>query len=197
MPSPRMNPLSSEASEPDSPAWFCVRTQTKREHLAAKSLSQLEGVESFCPRLRYRKATRRGKVWWIEAMFPGYIFAYFSRFEKERQVVHTHGVMKLLRFGNYVPEIPSTFIAELYQQMQQQGEGDDDMLTVEPTVNKGDEVEIAEGALQGFQGRVVEILPARERVKLLIEFLGNHQVIEADLFSLLLPNKPTPKKDQE
>jgi len=65
----------------NSPAWYCVRTQTKREHLAAKSLKQLEGVEAFCPRLKYRKATRRGKIWWIEAMFPGYIFAFFARKE--------------------------------------------------------------------------------------------------------------------
>ncbi|MBT8045500.1 MAG: hypothetical protein KJO79_11165 [Verrucomicrobiae bacterium] len=179
--------------EPDSPAWFCVRTQTKREHLAAMSLAQLEGVESFCPRLRYRKATRRGKVWWVEAMFPGYIFAFFSRLEHERQVVHTHGVMKLLKFGNYVPEIPSTFIADLYQQMQEQEEGEDDMLTLEPTINEGDEVEIAHGALQGVQGQVVEVLPAHERVKLLVEFLGNQQIVETDLFSLLLPNRPSPE----
>lgn len=187
-----MSPDEPPPLEKDDPSWYCVRTQTKREHLAAKSLGQLEGVESFCPRLRYRKATRRGKVWWIEAMFPGYIFAFFSRYESERAVVHTHGVMKLLKFGNYIPEIPATFVAELCQQMQEQEEGDEDMLTLEPTVKKGDEVEIAHGALQGFQGEVVEVLPSHERVRLLIEFLGDTQVVEADLFSLLLPNKPLP-----
>ncbi len=178
-------------TDPSQPAWYCLRTQTKREHLAAKSLAQIEGVESFCPRLRYRKATRRGKIWWVEAMFPGYIFAFFSRAESERQVVHTHGVMKLLKFGDYVPEIPSTFIAELCQQMQN-GDGGDDMLTLQPTVRVGDEVEIAHGALQGFQGQVLEVLPAQERVRLLVEFLGDRQIVDADLFSLLLPEKPIP-----
>ena len=37
-----------------------------------------------------------------------------------------------------------------------------------------------------------EVLPARERVKVLLEFLGREQVIEVDLFSLLLPRKPLP-----
>ncbi|MCP5538021.1 MAG: hypothetical protein H7A51_17535 [Akkermansiaceae bacterium] len=188
-----MPTTESNPEQADDPAWYCVRTQTKREHLAARSLRQLDGVESFCPRLRYRKATRRGKVWWVEAMFPGYIFAFFSRFENERQVVHTHGVMKLLKFGDYIPEIPATFIAELYKQMQDQEDGDNDMLTLEPTINKGDEVEIAHGALQGFQGKVVEVLPAHERVKILIEFLGNPQIVDADLFSLILPSKPIPE----
>ena len=53
------------------PEWFCVRCQTKREHIAAGHLRELLGVEVFCPRLRYRKATRRGKIWWMEPMFPG------------------------------------------------------------------------------------------------------------------------------
>ena len=63
----------------------------------------------------------------------------------------------------------------------------------ESTVSAGDEVEIAHGALQGFQGTVVEVLPSQERIKLLVEFLGNQQVLETDLFSLLLPNKPIPE----
>ncbi|MBT7958436.1 MAG: hypothetical protein HN759_03800 [Akkermansiaceae bacterium] len=177
----------------DEAAWYCVRTKTKREHVAARSLAQLDGVQSFCPRLRYRKATRRGKIWWVEAMFPGYIFAFFSRLECERDVVHSHGVMKLLKFGDYIPEIPTTFVAELIQEIEKQGEGDDDMITLQPTVKEGDEVEVAHGALEGFHGKVVEILPAAERVKILVEFLGNRQVVETDLFSLILPNKPIPE----
>lgn len=182
-----------EASEGGDYAWYCVRTKPKREHIAAKAMDQLEGVQSFCPRLRYRKATRRGKVWWVEAMFPGYVFAFFSRAENERNIVHTNGVMTILKFGDYVPEIPGSFIAELHEQMQAFSEGEDDTITLEPAVSVGDEVEIAHGAFQGFQGTVVEVLPAQERVKLLTEFLGNRQVVETDLLSLLLPNKPIPE----
>ncbi len=182
------NDESCEAAQ-----WFCVRTQPKRENLAAKSLSQLEGVESFCPRLRYRKATRRGKIWWVEAMFPGYIFARFSQDESARAVLHTQGVMTLLKFGDSVPAIPTSFIEDLRQSMAEQDDDHEGMLTLQPTVAEGDEVEIAHGAMQGFKGEVVEILPAVERVSVLIEFLGGKQVVEADLFSLLLPNKPLPE----
>ena len=126
-------------------------------------------------------------------MFPGYIFGFFSREQNERNVVHTHGVMTILKFGDYMPEIPSSFIADLTQQMQELNEGDDDIMTLEPSVNEGDEVEIAHGAFQGFQGIVIEVMRAQERVKLLTEFLGNRHVVETDLLSLLLPNKPVPE----
>lgn len=176
----------------DSPAWYCVRTQTKREYLAAKALEQHEEIETFCPRLRYKKATRRGKIWWVEAMFPGYIFARFSRLHNERAVLHSQGVMKLLKFGNRVPTISTEFITELCQHIRDQEGNDDDLLTLQPTVKEGDEVEIAHGAMQGITGEVIEVLPTSERVRLLINFLGSQHLVDADIFSLLLPNKPTP-----
>lgn len=183
-------PKATDNPDIDAPAWYCIRTQSKREYLAAKTVGQLEGVESYCPRLRYRKATRRGKIWWVEAMFPGYIFAFFSRAKNERTIIHKQGVMKLLKFGNHVPEIPATFIAQLIKQMQHEN---NDTLTLQPTVREGDEVEIAHGAMQGFQGTVVNFLPSAERVKLLIEFLGNTRIVDVDLFSLLLSSKPLPE----
>jgi hypothetical protein len=34
--------------------WYCVKTQTKRERLAAEHLREVEGVEVLCPLLRYQ-----------------------------------------------------------------------------------------------------------------------------------------------
>lgn len=182
----------NNSTEDDPPAWYCVRTQSKRENLASKALAQLEGVETFCPRLRYKKATRRGKVWWIEAMFPGYIFARFSRIEMERAVVHTQGVMTLLKFGQEVPPIPDRLIEDLYQHIKDQESEDGELLTLTPIVKLGDEVEIAHGAMQGLTGEVMAVLPANDRVKVLIDFLGQPQLVDTDIFTLLLPNKPIP-----
>jgi hypothetical protein len=52
--------------------WFCLRAEPKREHLAATALRRRFGIECLSPRLRFRKLTRRGPVWFVEAMFPGY-----------------------------------------------------------------------------------------------------------------------------
>lgn len=178
----------------DTPLWYCVRTQTKREHIAAGHLRELEGVEVFCPRLRYRKATRRGKIWWVEALFPGYILAKFELLHHERAVTYSPGVSGLVRFGSEIPPICETFVESLREEIERNlgEEGVEDTITVGPQVESGEEVEIASGPLGGFQGKIVSILPGKERVKVLLDFLGQPQIVEVDLFSLLLPRKPLP-----
>lgn len=176
---------------PNMPQWFCVRTQTKREHIAAGHLRELEGVEVFCPRLRYRKATRRGKVWWIEPLFPGYVLAKFDIATMERAVTFCQGIRGLVRFGSEIPAVPDDFVESLRQEIRNRSE-DDELFSVAPVIEAGDEVEIAHGPLQGMRGTIVAVAPAAERVKVLLEFLGRPHAVDVDLFSILLPRRPTP-----
>jgi transcriptional antiterminator RfaH len=69
---------------------------------------------------------------------------------------------------------------------------EEELVTLTPIIEIGDEVEVAHGPFQGMQGTVISIPSATERVKILIEFLGNPQAVDMDLFSLLLPRRPTP-----
>jgi len=180
------------ASNTRLPEWFCVRTQTKREHIAAQHLRELETVEVFCPRLRYRKATRRGKIWWVEPLFPGYLLAKFQLSEMERAVAFCQGVRGLVRFGTEIPAIPESFVESLKREIRERPEGDEELLSVAPVIQIGDEVEVAHGPLQGMRGTIVAVATATERVKILLEFLGQPQSIDIDLFSILLPRKPLP-----
>lgn len=180
-------------SEDEESHWYCIKTQPKREHIAAEHLRELEGVEVFCPRLRYKKATRRGKIWWVEALFPGYIMGRFVLHDSERLVTYSQGVRGLVRFGKDVPPIPDAFVEILRSEMHARDEEiDAETLTVAPRIDVGEEVEVASGPLGGFQGQVVSVLPGKDRVKVLLDFLGQPQVVEVDLFSLLLPRRPLP-----
>jgi transcriptional antiterminator RfaH len=51
----------------------------------------------------------------------------------------------------------------------------------------GSEVTIIEGLFKGGNGMVTRLIPARERVKVLLEFLGRPTVIEIDENSLDFP----------
>jgi transcriptional antiterminator RfaH len=177
---------------PNIPEWFCVRTQTKREHIAAGHLREVAGVEVFCPRLRYRKATRRGKIWWVEPLFPGYLLAKFNLAEMERAVTFCQGIRGLVRFGSEIPAVPAAFVESLRQEVRNRSEGDEELFSVTPVIEIGDEVEIAHGPLQGMRGTIISIAPATERVKILLEFLGQPQAVNVDLFSILLPRRPSP-----
>jgi transcriptional antiterminator RfaH len=181
------------SQEPSRLEWYCVRCQTKREHIAAGHLRELEGVEVFCPRLRYRKATRRGKIWWVEPMFPGYLLARFNIEEMERAVTFCHGVRGLVSFGKEFPPVPSSFVEAIKKEINdREGAEEGEIITLSPTIEIGDEVEIANGPFQGMQGTVVSVPNATERVKILLEFLGTPQAVDMDLFSILLPRRPTP-----
>lgn len=180
------------ADEPNKPRWYCVRTQTKREHIAARHLRELEGLQVFCPRIKYRKATRRGKIWWLEPLFPGYILAKFDIAEMERAVTFCQGVRGLVRFGSDTPDVPENFVTALIQQVKEQSSDSEELITVSPSLNIGDEIEVAHGPLQGMKGTIRSVAPAKERVKVLLEFLGQVQPVDLDLFSILLPSKPMP-----
>ncbi len=177
---------------PDTAAWYCVRTQTKREHIAAEHLRALEGVDVFCPRLRYRKATKRGRIWWIEPLFPGYVLAKFELKSMERPVSYCQGVRGLVRFGNEVPTIAESIIHSLREEVRQHNSPDGEIIESAPIIEIGDEVTFAHGPLQGITGTIVAIAPAEDRVRVLLEFLGKPNAVDVDLFSLILPRRPGP-----
>jgi len=178
----------------EEPHWFVLKSQIKREHIASKILSDVEGVETFCPRIKYKKATRRGKIWWVEPLFPGYLFARFLYQEYYRQVASSHGILKIVSFGGKVPHLSEGLLEQIRKQIKESS--DEEMIEFKPTIEKGDEVEISSGPFKGLSGVVEEPLAADERVKVLIEFLGQEQLVDVDLFSLLLPKRPTPKKQE-
>src|SRR4026208_743381 len=95
------------------PVWFCLKTQPKREHLAATALRRQFGVDCLSPRLRFRKLTQRGPVWFVEAMFPGYLFAKFVYSTQHRAVESSHGVQGILRFGERLATLPEDTVMAL------------------------------------------------------------------------------------
>lgn len=153
----------------DSPElrWFCLKAQPKHEHLAAAALQQLHRVECFVPRIRYRKSTVRGVSWFVEPMFPGYLLARFVYRELHRAVQHAPGVTAIVRFGDRIAVIEDAALAPLRESV-----GADQLVVFDPEVRLGDTIKIAEGAFLGLEAVVTQLLSAKERVKVLIDFLG-------------------------
>lgn len=165
--------------------WYCLRTQTKREHIAAAALGKVPGVEVFCPRIRFKKPTRRGVIWWIEPLFPGYLLARFDLVHSLRDVLHTSGVSGAVQFGGKLPEVPAGFIADLKSEFDCEGSVEQP-LTVARKLGVGDEVEMADGAFQGLNGVVLEVISSEERVRVLLEFMGESRPVNVDVYSLIV-----------
>ena len=165
-------------------SWFCLRTQQKREHIAAAHVRLIEGVEVYSPRLRFEKMTRRGKVWFREALFPGYIFARCNLEAHQKLITSAQGVSGIVRFGLFPTIVPDAAIDEIRLHV---GDGEHEIKPLD--INPGDEVVVTTGVFQGLRTIVTQILPARERVKVLLEFLGDSREIEILKNEVLVENR--------
>lgn len=171
---------------PDQPAWYCLRSRTKGEHLAGLQVGRQLGLEVFCPRLRFRKNTRRGPVWFVEALFPGYFFARFSPVESLRDVLHTQGVTGIVEFGDAPITVGEADVLALRGLMDA-----GDIRLIEESIAEGAETELVTGPFRGLQVVVTRVLPSRDRVRILLEFLGEMREVEVGRTHLATP-KPVP-----
>ncbi len=172
--------------QPDGSAWYCLRTQLKREHIAASTLKALHGIEVCLPRLKHRKKTVRGPVNFTEALFPGYLFAKFDLEQQLSAVRSAAGVAGVLHFNQSYLPVPDSVIAELRELS-----GQDELIEITEQYAAGDAVEIVAGSFFGIHGLVRTYVPAKERVVVLLEFLGREAEVEVEA-SAVLPRRLHP-----
>jgi transcriptional antiterminator RfaH len=161
-------------------AWYCLRSQPKHEHIAAAHLRLLDDVTVFCPRIRFKRATRQGTVRVTEATFPGYLFARFDLVKMHRQVRYAHGVSGIVRFADRYPTIDERALLQLKDHMDVAGVKELNYL-----LSQGDNVKIVHGAFVGLDAVVTQVLPAKERVRILLDFLGRKIEAEVEHSSVL------------
>jgi transcriptional antiterminator RfaH len=161
-------------------SWFCLRAQPKREHIAAACLRQIPEVEVFCPRVRFRKHTNRGPVWFVESMFPGYLFARFDYLAFNRRIRQKPGVSGFVQFGDRLALLPDPLISEIKSRV-----GTDEVVEVNQGLEPGQNARIIKGPFQGLEALVTRLITARERVEILVEWMGRCLHAEASIADLL------------
>jgi transcriptional antiterminator RfaH len=162
------------------PVWFCLKTQPKREHLAATALRRQFGVECFSPRLRFRRMTQRGPVWFVEAMFPGYLFAKFVYSTQHRAVETSHGISGIVHFGDRLATLPENIVAALQSKV-----GSEEIVTLDCSLKVGQSVQIIAGPFHGLEVLVTQLLPVKERIRVLFDFLGRSMEMEISTLEVL------------
>jgi transcriptional antiterminator RfaH len=168
-----MNQIRQLTDGAGNPDWFCVRCKPKHEHIAAAHLRRMVGeIEVFSPRLRIRRLTRRGAVWFVEAMFGGYVFARFP-VRNMQSVKSTPGVVTVVSFGTNIPTISHEVIEGLRIDFDH-----NELHEVQDELQPGDEITIASGPFQGFTARFLRVLSSKARVQVLLEMLGCATTVE-------------------
>lgn len=163
-------------------AWYCWQAQPKREHLSSELVRIECGLETYCPRLRYDKKTARGIVKWVEPLFPGYLFIRGDLGLNFRRILATGGITRLVTVGTHVPTLDDNFIEGLKTRLAAVQQEVD-----QPDLKENDEVTIAFGPFSNFKAVVKGQIPARQRVRVLLEFLGQPIQIDVPREVLLRP----------
>ncbi len=169
------NTNANSVAQERAAGWYCVRTKPKHEHIAAANLARLAGLEVFCPRLRVERSTRRGIVRVLEPLFPCYLFVRCILEDKLDDMRYVNGVGSLVNFGGLIPRVPEEVIAGLREYF-----ANEEVVLVRDELQPGTEVVVAEGAFEGMRASVLRVLPARQRVQVLLEILGRPTAVEVE-----------------
>ena len=156
------------------PVWCCLRSLPKHEHIAAMHLRRMvEDIEVFCPKLRIRRHTRRGVIPFVEALFPGYLFARFQVGQSMALIKATPGVRTIVSFGSWIPQLTDETITELRSYFDES-----EVHEVVEELTAGDEVSIAAGPFTGLTATVLKVQSASQRVQVLLDVLGRSTPVE-------------------
>lgn len=174
------NDPATEPRFPEELLWYCIKTRPRQEGVATRLLRGELGLEVFCPKIRFKRARSTGVAWVNEAMFPGYIFARFVYLERYRRIAATTGVARILCFGGTPCVLDETIITDLRRHV-----ADGETVEIASDIREGEEVKVIEGPFLGVKALVTRILPARDRVAILLNLLGQEREVEVSSEAVL------------
>jgi transcriptional antiterminator RfaH len=154
-----------------SRVWVVVSVKPRMEGSMEALLSR-EGIESYCPKFKKRASDPR-----IRTLFPGYLFLYLSPKMELVKIRTLPGIRRPLMFHDQVACIEEDLVEGWKSREAGRGFA---MQGPSPAFRPGQRLRIREGSFGGLSGVVLENLPAKQRVKLLLEHLGMSLQVEVD-----------------
>ncbi|MEO5719820.1 MAG: transcription termination/antitermination NusG family protein [Chthoniobacterales bacterium] len=155
--------------------WFCIHTAPRQENKVALVLQRELGLEVFSPRIRFRRMRSGAPQWTTEALFPSYLFARLDYLERRRQINALPGVTGIVHFGDQAAPVDDSIMTELRLLVQ-----DNETIEVTADPQPGSEVVITGGSLRGLRVLVTRVMPARQRIAVLLELLGSQREVELE-----------------
>lgn len=153
-------------------SWYALFTKPRREQQVGEILSEKD-IETYVPIIQVR---RRGRT--VERpFFPRYMFIRVDFDEVGlSEVKWTPGLTRIISFGGAPTPVPEAIIETLKERLEDIKSGG----TYSP-FKKGDKVRIKSGPLQDFDAVFDEHLSSADRVRILVNMLGNLRRAEIDV----------------
>jgi transcription antitermination factor NusG len=158
--------------------WYAVRSKPRQEDAVWRQII-LQGFEAFYPRIRVHPVNPRSRK--VKPYFPGYLFVQADLDEAGLSVFQwmPHAV-GLVSFGGEPAIVPEHLIQAIQRRMEEINAAGGELLE---GIKPGDVVWISEGPFHGYEAIFDARLPGSERVRVLIEFLGNKRKVPVTLLT--------------
>jgi len=159
-------------------SWYALRSKPRKEEIVWRQVLS-HGYETFYPRLRVQPVNPRSRK--VRPYFPGYLFVHVdlehigsSAFQ---WMPHTLG---LVSFGGEPALVPENLIFDIRKRIDEINKAGGEVLE---GLKPGDEVRINDGPFRGYEAIFDYKLPGNERVKVLLELLGNQRRVPLEIDS--------------
>ncbi len=127
--------------------WYVIQTKPRQENKTCYNLNSY-GVQTFFPQVRKKyKNSRRLVDWYLEPLFPSYIFARFNYPDMFRKIRYTRGVYKIVGFGPMPCAVDEEVISIIRLNCSNDG-----YVQQEPKLKPGDQVVIKNPYLKDLIG---------------------------------------------
>lgn len=156
--------------------WYCLHTKPLKEaQVAAYCIDQL-GIETYFPKLRQKRTIRRQHKTVVGPLFPRYLFCRFDAQLLFRAVRYAPDVATIVTAGAR----PAVVEDSLIEGLKSWAGTESDVVTLKPSIQVGDAVEVVAGPMQGLSGIIMSECNERSRVKILLSFLqfGAHLSVD-------------------
>jgi transcription antitermination factor NusG len=152
--------------------WYVIHSKHQQELLLSDQLC-LRGIEAYCPFVRLKPVNPRARK--IRPYFPGYVFAHA---DLDRVGISTlrwmPGAISIVNFGGepaYIHDHILNAIRQRVEQINSEVKFHVDRLAA------GDDVSIKDGPFKGYRAIFDMRLPGAERVRVLLQFIQDRQVL--------------------
>jgi transcription antitermination factor NusG len=156
--------------------WYAVRSKPRKEEVVWRQILS-HGFEAYLPRIRVHPVNPRSRK--LKPYFPGYLFIYtdleavgLSIFQ---WMPHSIG---LVAFGGEPAIVPDHLVQAIRKRVDDVNAAGGEVFD---GLKRGDVVWINEGPFRGYEAIFDARLPGSERVRVLIEFLGNSRRVALTL----------------
>jgi transcriptional antiterminator RfaH len=149
-------------------SWYALRSKPLKEDVVWRQVLS-QGFEAYYPRYRVNPVNPRARK--LRPYFPGYLFVRTDLVVVGLSVFqwmpHTIG---LVSFGGEPASVPDHLVQAIHKRVDEINAAGGEVFD---GLHSGDLVWIRDGPFRGYEAIFDVRLPGNERVRVLLEFLGN------------------------